>query len=313
MTGYIARHWRGQFPLGQSYWVNGVLVLLPFLVWFELAGDYLVAHPPLRPLPFVAALGPAFVVFALMDAWAAVGIWRSAGRRILFGHFGWAWISRIAVLMNFVVLLLAAVMLVNETHTLIWGPSDLSGHYEVTLRGTTAVFRGRLTPSAADDLELLLSDKTVRRLAIAESDGGDADAALRIARLARARKIFVVALSQCDGPCTLLLAAGGARAAVPQSVIVFGANAPDALQFYRQAGLAGPLLAVLNRLRPGASYEPTLRTLIENRFLTDIFVDATRRYARAPGWCAKNLVVCGRTGRQNRGPANRSGGSGDGT
>ena len=308
MTGYIARHWRGQFPLAQSCWLNGVLPLLPFLVWFELAGGYLVAHPPIRLWPFLGAFVPAFIVFCIVDVWAGTGIWRSARRRILFGHFGWAWLARIAVLVNFAILLLAAVMIVNKTHALMRGPGA-AAHYEVTLRGATAVFRGRLTANAADDLEIVLGDKTVRRLAIADSDDGDVAAALRIAGLVRARKLFVVALSACDGPCTLVLAAGGSRAAVPQTVIRFAAGTAETQQFYRQAGLAGPLLAGLAGLRPGATLEPTLRTLIENRFLTDIFVDASKRYVRAPGWCAKNLLVCARTGRQNR----AAGGSGNGT
>jgi hypothetical protein len=313
MTEYIARHWRGQFPLAQSCWLNGALAVLPFLVWFELSGDYLMAHPPVQLSSFLLAFGPAFALFLGVDVWAGVGIWRSARRRILFGHYGWAWLARLAVLANFALLVLAAIMLLNKAEAMLSPSHDGASPYEVTLRGTTAVVRGHITSAAADELELLLNDKSVRRLAIAGSDGGEPLAALRLAKLIHARKLFVVALSQCDGVCSLLLAAGGARAAVPQTEIAFGPSTPEALELYREAGLAGPLLKSLRDLQPGASYEPTLRVLIENRFLTDIFVDATRRYAHAPAWCAKNLVVCGRTGRQNSGQSNRAGGSGDGT
>jgi len=313
MTEYIARHWRGQFPLAQSCWINGALAVLPFLVWFELTGDYLMAHPPLQLSSFLLAFGPAFALFLGVDVWAGVGIWRSARRPILFGHFGWAWLARMVVGANFALLVLAAIMLLHEAKTMLSPLHDGAVPYEVTLRGTTAVFRGQITAAAADELELLLNDKSVRRLAIAGSDGGDVGPALRLAKVIRARKLFVVALSQCDGACTLLLASGGGRAAVPQTEIGFGASTPDALELYRQAGLAGPLLKSLHDLQPGASYEPTLRVLIENRFLTDVFVDATRRYARAPAWCAKNLVVCGRTGRQNSDQSTRAGGSNDGT
>lgn len=312
MTEYIVRHWRGQFPLAQSCWLNGLLALLPFFVWFELIGDYLVAHPPVRPVAFLIAFGPAFLIFVVVNVWAGVGIWRSSGRRILFGHLGWAWLARAAVVLNFVVLLLAAILLVNKAQAMLWPTRSTQAPYEVTLRGTTAVFRGRIDAAAVDELELLLNDKSVRRLAIAASDGGERGPVLRLARLVHARKLFVVALSECDAACTVLLAAGGARAAIPQTVISFAAATPDELALYRQAGLAGPLLESLRNLQSGAAYEPALRTLIENRFLTDIFVDTTRRYVRAPGWCAKNLVACARTGRQNRDLGSGKGGNGDG-
>ncbi|MGZ5999865.1 MAG: hypothetical protein ACXWLC_10810 [Rhizomicrobium sp.] len=313
MTGYIAKHWRGQFPLAQSFWLNGGLALLPFAVWFELAGDYLVAHPPASPSTFILVFVPSFLVFALIDVWAGVGIWRSAGRRILFGRRGWAWAARAAISSNFAVLILACVMLVNKTHAIVSPAHDMAGSYEVTLRGTTAVLHGQITKAAADELELLLNDKTVKRLAIAVGSGGEIGPALRLAKLIHARRLFVVALAQCDGACTLLLAAGGARAAVPETIIGFNAGTAETQQVYREAGLAGPLLDSLRRQQVGAMYEPTLRVLIENRFLTDIFVDASRRYVRAPLWCAKNLVVCARTGRQNGDADKRPGGNGDGT
>ncbi|MGH6770423.1 MAG: hypothetical protein ACRECO_15530 [Xanthobacteraceae bacterium] len=70
---YFARHWRGELPLGQSFWINGVVV--------GFACSVLMLGTVEERLFFwwhVVALviEPAIIV------WQLVGIWRSAGRYV---------------------------------------------------------------------------------------------------------------------------------------------------------------------------------------------------------------------------------------
>lgn len=313
MTDYLLKHWRGQFPLGRSCTANGALVMLAFAAWFELAGGYLVTHPPIRLLAFLSALVLPFLVFLPVAAWSGVGVWRSAGRRIDFARPFWGWMARAAVVAGVAILILASIMLVRAGSTILSARANATlAAYEVSLRGNTAVFHGEITKAAADELELLLKDKSVKRLALAGSSGGDLAQALRLAKLIRDRKLFVVALAQCDGACTLLLAAGKVRAVVPDTIMGFAAQPEPAMRFYKQAGLGAAFADSLRKQPPGALFEPALYNLITSGFLTDIFVAAERRYISAPKWCAKNLAACGRSGRQNLGLEKNSGGNADG-
>lgn len=313
MTDYLLKHWRGQFPLGRSCGTNGALVMLAFAVWFELAGGYLVTHPPIRFPMFLPVLVLPFLAFLPVAAWSGVGIWRSAGRRIDFARPFWGWMARASVVAGVVILSLATIMIARAGSAILSARATAPvPAYEVSLRGNTAVFHGEITQAAADELELLLKDKSVKRLALAGSSGGDPGQALRLARLIGARKLFVVALAQCDAACTILLAAGNVRAVVPDTIMGFGAEPDLAMRLYRQAGLGEAFLDGLRRQPPDALFEPSLYDLIARGFLTDIFVAAEHHYISAAKWCAKNLTACGRSGRQNMDAERNSGGSDDG-
>jgi hypothetical protein len=314
MTDYIVKHWRGQFPLSQACWLNGLLVLLPFAVWFALAGTSFHLHPPTLFI-FALLLVSPFLVLLGAAAWSGVGIWRSAGRRIDFSRPVWGWIARGAVVTTAAILVACAIILAGALREIILFPDGrAAASYEVALRGNTAVFHGQITTAAADELELLLKDQSVKRLAIAGSNGGDVEPALRLAQLIRARKLFVVALAQCDAACTLLLAAGDVRAVAPDTIMGFGSNAgsPDAMRLYRQAGLSAAFVNDLSNQKPDVLVEPTLRTLIASGFLTNIFVDANKRYVLARTWCIRHAAACVRTGRQIGEAKKSSGGTGDG-
>ena len=280
MTGYLARHWRGQLPLAQTFWVNGLVSLSPFAVWVAFADTTIHAAKSASGLLLFGVL--PFLALVLVDLWGAVGIWRCAGRQTIFGRRTPAWVERGAqavVVANVVAVVAAMVLIADQSRAILRGPPPVTPAYEVTLRGNTAVFQGRMNTAAAAELELLLSDKSVRRLAIARSTGGEVGSTAKLVKLIHARKLFVVALANCDSACTALFSAGDVRAIVPQTILNFG---------------TGP--------------EPPLRRLIAAGVITTIFDARTRHYVRAPIWCAKNPVVCARTGSQNA--QARSGGDG---
>jgi hypothetical protein len=200
----------------------------------------------------------------------------------------------------------ATVMFAGQVAAIFVRPHSGALAYEVALRGNTAVFHGRMNAAAASELELLLNDKTVKRLAITDSSGGQAAPALTLAKIIHTRRLFVVALGACDPACVFLLSAGSVRAVVPQTVFEFGSGIDRNL--YLRAGLAGTPFDALHASSAGAAYKPSLRTLIGNGFVTSIFVVANRRYMRATTWCAKNPVACMRPAGQNAGPPETRGG-----
>jgi len=300
IAGYIAKHWRGQLPLAQSFGL-AALVVVPCALWFVLSGIAVAAQQTGNPLRLFLTATLSFVVFVLADIWSATGIWRCARKHNKFARPIAAWAARTAqaaVVVNFLVLLAATVLFGAQLRAIAVRPHEnASPSYEVILRGNTAVFRGRMSQAAASELGLLLGDKSVSRLAIADSSGGTAAAALPLAKLVHARKLFVVALTNCDPACLFLLAAGSVRAILPETRLQFGSGID--ITIYRKAGLVGMPFDAQRSQRAGTPFAPTLRTLIANGFVTSIFVLANRRYARATDWCLKNPVACNRPAGQN--------------
>ncbi len=78
---YLARHWRGQFSLAKSWWLNGVLI---FAIGIHVATIVvlMVVVTPLNETPIlVYVIGlVALAVQVAGYVWALGGIWRSAYR-----------------------------------------------------------------------------------------------------------------------------------------------------------------------------------------------------------------------------------------
>jgi hypothetical protein len=97
-TNYIARHWRGDLSLPVSYWINGSLLGIGYVVGARLA----VAGDPSPSITYAIGLLILGALGFAMQVWQLVGTWRSAdkhmergGRRIcanlakLSVVFGW--------------------------------------------------------------------------------------------------------------------------------------------------------------------------------------------------------------------------------
>lgn len=310
MFGYIGRHWRGELSLPQSYWVNGILLSLPLNVYFRVVGAAFAAAPPRSPSTYVVAVLLPFLAALPLAVWQGVGVWRSAGRRIAEGEFGWAWVARIVILGNIAIVIYMFVAYGAISYSLVRAAmEERSARFEIEDQGSYVTFTGEITDAAADRLESLLSKGKARRLIVDGSNGGFLQPTLRVAKIISERKLMVVVLGSCASACTALLAAGEVRAISPFTLIQLhrgtfvgldktaeGWDEVEAL--YRRAGMAPRLMAETRaHAGPYDLYEPTLRETIDGGFVTDIL---DRKYVAAAEWCATNREKCDRTGRQNR-------------
>jgi hypothetical protein len=313
MFGYIARHWRGELSLPQSYWVNGVLVGLPFNLYAKIVAASFREDPPHSPSTYVYALLLPTLAMLPVAVWQGVGVWRSAGLRIDDGQYGWAWVARLVVLGNLALLIYAAIAYGALNYSLVRATIDEStARFTVKDHGSYVVFHGEITEAAAEQLEPLLSAPQTRRLVINASNGGFIQPTLRLAKIIADRKLMVMALSQCASSCTGLLAAGRVRAiALTTSVDFHRGTLPgidrEATQwgrvedYYRSAGMTK---ALFDKMRAHAGsydvYRATLREMIEGGFINQVYDLDAKKYYLAPQWCAAKPAQCDRTGLQNQ-------------
>jgi hypothetical protein len=313
VSGYIGRHWRGELSLPRSYWIDGALVLLPFNFYFRVMEFVVVANPPHSPLAFVYLfLGPILLLIPI-SVWAGVGIWRSAGRRIAEGSKGWAWIARAIVLINIPIVALLLINTARFTYSSIVAYEfESAAGYRIIEHKHAVIFHGHITEAAGDNLVAALDKPDVGRLVINGSIGGFLRPAMRVAEKIRERKLFVVALAQCESACTILLAAGQVRAVEPDtetgfhrgSLMGLTQGAPEDLQadkYYAAAGMSSALIATIrSHAGPDDLYDPALKVLIEDGFVTEIYDRNSGVYFPAHDWCQSQPAQCARSGRANR-------------
>jgi len=99
---YFARHWRGDISLGRSYWINGAVIGLVFLLFFYGAVAGLALGVQDRSAQ-VFGLVVLIIAQVGLFIWQAVGIWRSASKHV--GRGGkkvWAILAKIAICLGVV-------------------------------------------------------------------------------------------------------------------------------------------------------------------------------------------------------------------
>lgn len=109
-SSYIYRHWRGELPLGISFWLNGFALHLVHGILFSAVALGLVLtvvngnNPRNRPPSVTVSILLAMTCFSLaVYIWQVVGIWRSSGqpinerKRLQIGA-PWAVMARIVII-----------------------------------------------------------------------------------------------------------------------------------------------------------------------------------------------------------------------
>lgn len=105
-TSPIARHWRGDYGLGVSYWVNTVIVGAALDTAVRaLEGVF----PGVLGGGFALFLATYLVIMLATGIWQMVGLWRSACRHVARGgRLIWAFLAKIIVVFGWVLLLMTA-------------------------------------------------------------------------------------------------------------------------------------------------------------------------------------------------------------
>jgi hypothetical protein len=100
--GLFATHWRGEYSLPRSYWVNGVVI---FHIGINMAllivlGIALAAFKGKTALVLIVGLGEVALLCGAY-VWALVGIWRAA--RKYQGSRIWSILARLAIIFGVLV------------------------------------------------------------------------------------------------------------------------------------------------------------------------------------------------------------------
>jgi hypothetical protein len=106
-NNFIAKNWRGEYPLGVTYWVFGFLGNLAALAIPIAILGIVSADSGYQPKIIFASMAAIWLGALSIGVWQLVAVWRSANRRISerrrIGKYAlWAFTAKVAVVLGFI-------------------------------------------------------------------------------------------------------------------------------------------------------------------------------------------------------------------
>lgn len=219
---FITRHWRGQYSLGVSYWVVGILSNLAAVFAILLASQFMLTAVPFVPLSIFIFFVVVWAWLIALAMWQTVGIWRSATRRRIARHAAGkrafrAVVAKVAVCLGWVqlatLLVKTAIPQVAEATRMAFlgDPSIPAYTMRVLNSGTEAEITGGIKYGVTADLEKLLETSSNVRVLHLDSIGGRIGEGKKLNALIRARALDTYVEGKCLSACTLAFVAGKQR------------------------------------------------------------------------------------------------------
>jgi hypothetical protein len=286
-SNYLIRHWRGDLPLGISYWVNGAILgnLVPAVVLAILAAQQASEAGSLRA---VAALELLLIAVSVaMPLWSVVGIWRSSEKHVQRGGKAfWAGAARVGVAFG-----LLSVVGNWSNHNIGGQAIELAeiaiGHdslamvdVKVAPNGGSILLSGVLGTGSAERVRTILAATPDIKLVQLDSIGGRIFEAQAIAAEVRQRRLNTYVTGMCVSACTIIFLAGEARAATPNARIGFhrGSLAGEPIDrgqdpminVYRKAGISQAFLERVKNTPSESMWYPTREELAANGITTRV-------------------------------------------
>jgi len=216
---FVVRFWRGELPLGISYWVFGLLLSLLFTALLRAIAT-LLRPDQLAPVGLFWSLGAILAAFALVRLWQAVGILRSAAHhaaacRLAGRSTFWARTAQVTI----VLFALASVRefagtapLLADLYQLAFLDDSDVDDYRVRLVSDTEIeivggFRNGLAAEFEEAIRLSPSVRTVHL----HSGGGRIAEAGRVARVIETNGLDTYVRRSCSSACVIAFAAGRER------------------------------------------------------------------------------------------------------
>ncbi|MEC4890823.1 MAG: hypothetical protein RI101_12260 [Nitrospira sp.] len=213
LKSYVVAHWRGDLPLGLSFWVNylGINVLAYFI--FVKCIDSVLAENSLlhAQLRLVVLYFSSF----LLSPWQIIGLWRSAQNHLLMKRPAfWARCAQASCIFIGASVFWSSLSIFEWTGMVF---RDSGYKYTVTVIHhpqddfDEIVVSGFMGPGIADKVKDELANTPKAFIVTLELVGGLLQQAEKIGELIEKRQLATYTGTQCDSACTYAFMAGSSR------------------------------------------------------------------------------------------------------
>ena len=213
---YIGRHWKGEMPLAQAFWLNFVL-----LYCLLQAGERLLFPPYVVDENLVAAGFAAHALIAklIVFGWQAVGVLRSCGKSIASdSNPSWGTAGQFAVAGG---LVMTIVLLLDSYQNLRMPPEEPAYSLELVRGGSLIHLRGPLEVGISARVGELIARNPAVEGIILDSGGGQIYQGRGLALLIRQHGLDTYTLEKCFSSCATAFIAGNRRTLGANALIGF--------------------------------------------------------------------------------------------
>jgi hypothetical protein len=213
---FLAKHWRGDYSLGFSYWVIGSLLTVLVVAITTAIGS----SSGLRELGPRASGTAILVIYGFvitLTLWQLVGIWRSADKHTQRGGKAfWAGLAKVMVVLG---LLRAAgdfttqgIPLISEGAKLFVG-IDNTPPYQIRLLrdGTELELAGGMPFGTTDAVKKFLDAAPAVQIIHLNSQGGRMNEAYQLYKTIKEKNLSTYTSADCVSACSLAFLAGRER------------------------------------------------------------------------------------------------------
>jgi hypothetical protein len=213
---FIARHWRGEFSLPHSYWINHVLIGIGFALAIIIIAADINKHPVEAPVRWLLSLILTWGGISLFSIWAVVGVWRAATAYRANGKRFWGAAAKITIALGMLELVYGifavAIPQASGVLEIVQGDKQLAQHhFKIMSNGTMLDFSGGISFGTAKEFETMLDAMDNVSTVRINSIGGRIAEAQKISNMIRARGLSTYVTSECVSACTIVFLGGKQR------------------------------------------------------------------------------------------------------
>lgn len=216
----VAKHWRGEFPLGIAYWVVGISCNILALLVIGLMGAF--ARGTYNPAGILLFYVLLWSFITSLSVWQFVGTWRSAQRRkaeraAIGRRAVWAWVAQLAVCLGVLntvaVLVRTAIPQIGEATSIAFMDDPRIPSYSIRLlnNGSEIEISGGVKFGLSNDLERILNASPGVRTVHLDSIGGRIGEGEKLNAMIKSRGLDTYVEANCMSACTLAFVAGRQR------------------------------------------------------------------------------------------------------
>lgn len=213
---FIARHWRGEFSLPRSYWINHLMLATGVGFPLGALGPAINHRASEQPVLWLISLGLTWSVITLFSIWAGIGVWRAATAYRRAGKRFWGGLAKTVILLGWLQLvyslLFVAIPQASGICEILAGDVRLARHqFKVLNNGTMLDFSGGISFGTAKEFETMLKAMDNVRTVRLNSNGGRIAEAQKISDMIRARGLSTFVTQHCVSACTIVFLGGKQR------------------------------------------------------------------------------------------------------
>jgi hypothetical protein len=320
-NNFIAKNWRGDYPLFVSYWVFGLIgnfaiALVPFGLSFVFE-----SRSGFEPTYVFAFILGVWLGSIAISVWQWVSVWRSANRYIerkslKLERAPWAGVAKLLTVSAFCQLAGAigwsAIPQTREAFRVAFmDDPDIPEYFIRVMRnGTEAEITGGIKYGLADDFKKILRASRQIRVVHLNSIGGRIGEGEKLYDLIRDTRLSTYVSAKCLSACTLAFSGGVERVLLHGAVLGFhrgsfaGEDEQDSPELqgqrkiFTEAGYDAPFIARALATPSSDMWKPSEAELLKSGVITKVSDGSDYAFSGLPAdvsreWFSKLLTESG--------------------